>query len=281
MGVLNKLMRDRSAMICIIFLTLVVLAGIFAPWLAPHSPIDVNVKEKLAGISTTYPLGTDQLGRCIFSRLLYGIRTTVFIAFITMIVTIVIGTLIGGIAGLFRGKIDEIIMRVCDVFMSFPSEVMILAIIGMMGPGLTNIVIASIIAKWAWYTRMVRSIIIKYADKNYIQFARVSGFSRWHIFKKHIMPNTAGEISVLATLDAGSVILMISALSFLGLGVQAPTPEWGMMLNEAKNVMTIYPELMLAPGIAILVVVAAFNFLGDSLQDAFNVKRGKRGKRMR
>ncbi|CEI83212.1 peptide ABC transporter permease [Oceanobacillus oncorhynchi subsp. incaldanensis] len=281
MGGLNKLMRDRSAMICIIFLTLVVLAGIFAPWLAPHSPIDVNVKEKLAGISTTYPLGTDQLGRCIFSRLLYGIRTTVFIAFITMIVTIVIGTLIGGIAGLFRGKIDEIIMRICDVFMSFPSEVMILAIIGMMGPGLTNIVIASIIAKWAWYTRMVRSIIIKYADKNYIQFARVSGFSRWHIFKKHIMPNTVGEISVLATLDAGSVILMISALSFLGLGVQAPTPEWGMMLNEAKNVMTIYPELMLAPGIAILVVVAAFNFLGDSLQDAFNVKRGKRGKRMR
>ncbi|WP_339184202.1 nickel/cobalt ABC transporter permease [Oceanobacillus sp. FSL W7-1293] len=281
MGVLNKLMRDRSAMICIIFLTLVVLAGIFAPWLAPHSPIDVNVKEKLAGISTTYPLGTDQLGRCIFSRLLYGIRTTVFIAFITMIVTIVIGTLIGGIAGLFRGKIDEIIMRICDVFMSFPSEVMILAIIGMMGPGLTNIVIASIIAKWAWYTRMVRSIIIKYADKNYIQFARVSGFSRWHIFKKHIMPNAIGEISVLATLDAGSVILMISALSFLGLGVQAPTPEWGMMLNEAKNVMTIYPELMLAPGIAILVVVAAFNFLGDSLQDAFNVKRGKRGKRMR
>ncbi|WP_368901949.1 nickel/cobalt ABC transporter permease [Oceanobacillus oncorhynchi] len=281
MGVLNKLMRDRSAMICIIFLTLVVLAGIFAPWLAPHSPIDVNVKEKLAGISTTYPLGTDQLGRCIFSRLLYGIRTTVFIAFITMIVTIVIGTLIGGIAGLFRGKIDEIIMRICDVFMSFPSEVMILAIIGMMGPGLTNIVIASIIAKWAWYTRMVRSIIIKYADKNYIQFARVSGFSRWHIFKKHIMPNTVGEISVLATLDAGSVILMISALSFLGLGVQAPTPEWGMMLNEAKNVMTIYPELMLAPGIAILVVVAAFNFLGDSLQNAFNVKYGKRGKRMR
>lgn len=232
MGVLNKLMRDRSAMICIIFLTLVVLAGIFAPWLAPHSPIDVNVKEKLAGISTTYPLGTDQLGRCIFSRLLYGIRTTVFIAFITMIVTIVIGTLIGGIAGLFRGKIDEIIMRICDVFMSFPSEVMILAIIGMMGPGLTNIVIASIIAKWAWYTRMVRSIIIKYADKNYIQFARVSGFSRWHIFKKHIMPNAIGEISVLATLDAGSVILMISALSFLGLGVQAPTPGMG---NDVKR----------------------------------------------
>lgn len=252
------------------------MAGIFAPWIAPHSPIDVNVKEKLAGMSISYPLGTDQLGRCIFSRLLYGIRTTVFIAFITMAVTVLAGTLIGGIAGLFRGKIDEIIMRICDIFMSFPSEVMILAIIGMMGPGMTNIVVASIIAKWAWYTRMIRSIVIKYMDKNYIQFARVSGFSRWHIFKKHIVPNSIGEISVLATLDIGSVILMISGLSFLGLGVQAPTPEWGMMLNEAKDVMVIHPELMLPPGIAILAVVAAFNFLGDSLQDAFNVKRGKR-----
>ncbi|WP_194165531.1 nickel/cobalt ABC transporter permease [Oceanobacillus sp. CFH 90083] len=274
MEVLSKLMKDRFAMICIAFLVIVVLAGIFAPWIAPHSPIDVNVKEKLAGISTSYPLGADQLGRCIFSRLLYGVRTTVFIAFITMAVTVLIGTVLGAIAGVFRGKIDEIIMRVCDIFMSFPSEVMILAIIGMMGPGITNIVIASIIAKWAWYTRMIRSIVLKYTDKNYVQFARVSGFSRWHIFKKHIMPNTAGEIAVLATLDIGSVILMISALSFLGLGVQAPTPEWGMMLNEAKNVMIIRPELMLPPGIAILFVVAAFNFLGDSLQGAFNVKHG-------
>ncbi|MEK4300108.1 nickel/cobalt ABC transporter permease [Oceanobacillus sp. FSL W8-0428] len=276
MGTLNKLIQNRFAMICIIFLVTVVLTGFFAPWLTPHNPVDVNVKEKLAGISTTYPMGTDQLGRCILSRLLYGIRTTVLIAFITMAATIIIGTLIGGIAGLFRGKIDEIIMRICDIFMSFPSEVMILAIIGMMGPGITNIIIASIIAKWAWYTRMIRSIVIKYTDKNYIQFARVSGFSRWHIFRKHIMPNATGEIAVLATLDIGSVILMISALSFLGLGVQAPTPEWGMMLSEAKNVMIIHPGLMLPPGIAILFVVAAFNFLGDSLQDAYNVKHRKR-----
>ncbi|MDX8045830.1 nickel/cobalt ABC transporter permease [Gracilibacillus sp. S3-1-1] len=276
MGVLTKLRNDRSAMICIIFLLIVALAGIFAPWIAPNSPIDVNVKEKLVGISATYPLGTDQLGRCILSRLLYGIRTTVFIACIAMVVTIVIGVIIGGIAGIFRGKIDEFIMRVCDIFMSFPSEVMILAIVGVMGPGITNIVIASIIAKWAWYTRMIRSIVRKYSDTNYIQYARVSGFSRWHIARKHIFPSTAGEISVLATLDIGSVIIMISGLSFLGLGVQPPTAEWGMMLNEAKNVMTIHPALMLPPGIAILLVVAAFNFLGDSLQDAFNAKHGKR-----
>lgn len=275
MVLLNRLMKDHFAMICIVFLFIVILAGIFAPFIAPHSPTDIHIKEKFAGISKTYPLGTDQLGRCILSRLLFGIRTTVFLSFITMLITILVGTLLGGIAGIFRGKIDEIIMRLCDIFLSFPSEVMILAIIGMMGPGVFNIVIANIIAKWAWYTRLVRSIVMKYTDKNYIRFAKVAGCSRWHIVKKHIMPGTVGEISVLATLDIGSVILTISALSFLGLGVQAPTPEWGMMLNEAKNVMTVHPMQMLPPGIAILLVVAAFNFLGDSLQDAFNTKRGK------
>ncbi len=273
MGVINRLKNDRLAMVCLGFLFLVLLAGVFAPVIAPHSPIEMNVKEKFAGISMTYPLGTDQLGRCILSRLLYGIRITVFLSLLTMAMTILIGTLLGILAGLLRGKVDEVIMRICDVFLSFPSEVMILAIVGMMGPGLFNVVLANIIAKWAWYTRMVRTIVLKYTDKNYVRFAKVSGCSTGHIVKTHIIPGAAGEISVLATLDTGSVILIISALSFLGLGVQAPTAEWGMMLNEAKNVMIMYPYQMLAPGIAILLVVAAFNFLGDSLQDAFNTKR--------
>lgn len=274
MGVINRLKKDRLAMVCIGFLFLVILAGVFAPIIAPHSPIEMNVKEKFAGISMTYPLGTDQLGRCILSRLLYGIRTTVFTSLLTMVITILIGTLLGVIAGLSRGKVDELIMRSCDVFLSFPSEVMILAIVGIMGPGLFNVILSNIIAKWAWYTRMIRTIVIKYTDKNYIRFAKVSGCSTGHIVRTHILPGAAGEIAVLATLDSGSVILIFSALSFLGLGVQAPTAEWGMMLNEAKNVMIVHPYQMLAPGIAILLVVAAFNFVGDSLQDAFDTKRG-------
>lgn len=274
MGVINRLKKDRLAMVCIGFLFLVILAGVFAPIIAPHSPIEMNVKEKFAGISMTYPLGTDQLGRCILSRLLYGIRTTVFTSLLTMVITILIGTLLGVIAGLSRGKVDELIMRSCDVFLSFPSEVMILAIVGIMGPGLFNVILSNIIAKWAWYTRMIRTIVKKYTDKNYIRFAKVSGCSTGHIVRTHILPGAAGEIAVLATLDSGSVILIFSALSFLGLGVQAPTAEWGMMLNEAKNVMIVHPYQMLAPGIAILLVVAAFNFVGDSLQDAFDTKRG-------
>lgn len=152
MVIAKRLMKDRTAMICSLFLIVVILAGLFAPWIAPHNPLEMDVKEKLTGMNKEYLLGTDQLGRDVLSRLLYGIRTTVFVAIITMVITIVIGTIFGAIAGMLRGKTDEIIMRLCDIFMSFPSEVMILAIIGMMGPGITNIIIASIIAKWAWYT---------------------------------------------------------------------------------------------------------------------------------
>ncbi|CED93333.1 nickel/cobalt ABC transporter permease [Romboutsia ilealis] len=269
----DRFKKDKLGVLSLIVILSVCLAGILAPLIAPHDPTAVDIKSKLLGMSLAYPFGTDQLGRCVFSRLLYGIRTTVFLSLIAMVATIVIGTVLGMIAGLFRGWVDELIMRICDIMLSFPSEVMILAIVGILGSGISNIVIANIIAKWAWYTRMIRSIVIQYVDKNYIKFAKVSGCSNLHIIRKHLIPGTIGEIVVLATLDTGWVILNISALSFLGLGVQAPTPEWGMMLSEAKNIMTIYPQQMLPAGLAILVIVAAFNFLGDSLQEALNPKK--------
>ena len=269
----DRFKKDKLGVLSLIVILSVCLAGMLAPLIAPHDPTTVDIKSKLLGMSLAYPFGTDQLGRCVFSRLLYGIRTTVFLSLIAMVATIVIGTVLGMISGLFRGWVDELIMRICDIMLSFPSEVMILAIVGILGSGISNIVIANIIAKWAWYTRMIRSIVIQYVDKNYIKFAKVSGCSNLHIIRKHLIPGTIGEIVVLATLDTGWVILNISALSFLGLGVQAPTPEWGMMLSEAKNIMTIYPQQMLPAGLAILVIVAAFNFLGDSLQEALNPKK--------
>lgn len=268
----KNLKKDKIAMICMIILILIFVGGILAPIISPNNPVEVNIKAKFMTMSLKYPFGTDQLGRCVFSRILYGTRATVLFSLVAMALTIIIGTILGVMAGFFRGWVDEVIMRICDVMLSFPSEVMILAIVGILGPGLFNVILANVIAKWSWYTRMIRSIIIQYVDKNYIKFAKVSGCSIWHIVKKHLIPGAFGEIVVLATLDTGHVILNISALSFLGLGVQAPTPEWGMMLNEAKNIMTMYPMQMLAPGMAILIVVAAFNFLGDSLQEAFNPK---------
>ena len=268
----KRLKSDRLAVLCMILLLGVVLLGIFAPLIAPHDPLEPNIKFKFADNSLEYPLGTDQLGRCVLSRLLYGIKTTVVLSLLTMGATLFIGTFLGIIVGFSRGKVDEAIMRLCDVLLSFPSEVMILAIVGMLGPGLTNVVIANIAAKWAWYTRMIRSLVMEYRDKNYIRFAKVAGCSSSHIMRKHLLPGVLGDVIVLATLDTGWVILTISSLSFLGLGVQAPTPEWGMMLSEAKNIMTTHPAQMLPPGIAIMVVVAAFNFLGDSIRDALDPK---------
>ena len=186
--------------------------------------------------------------------------------------TITVGVLFGLLAGSFRGWIDEGLMRLCDVMLSFPSQVMILAIVGMLGVGIGNVVLANIIVKWAWYTRMIRSMVLKYNEKNYIIFSKATGSSKSFIIFKHLLPNVTPDIVILATLDTGWVILNLSALSFLGLGVQAPTAEWGAMLSEAQKVMTIHPEQMLAPGLAIMIVVAAFNLLGDSLRDALDPK---------
>jgi nickel transport system permease protein len=189
-----------------------------------------------------------------------------------MAITIVIGTIIGLISGYNRGKLDECIMRLCDIMLSFPSQVMILAIVGVLGVGIENVIIANIVVKWAWYSRMIRSSVIKYSRKNYILFSRTIGAPHFFIIRRHLLPNIMSELVLLATLDTGWVILNISALSFIGLGVQAPTAEWGLMLREAKNVMIQHPMQMVFPGIAILIVVAAFNMLGDCLRDILDPK---------
>jgi len=268
----QKLKQDKMAFLSLGLIVSIVVTGLFAPFLAPHDPLATNIKIKFAEASLSYPFGTDQLGRCILSRLIYGIRTTVFLSIVTMLLTITIGVSFGLIAGYLRGIVGEGILRFCDLLLSFPSEIMILAIVGMLGPGIGNVVMANIASKWAWYTRMIRSLVLEYSDENYIHFAKVAGYSNLYILCKHLFPAILGKVLVLATLDTGWVILNISALSFLGLGVQAPTPEWGMMLNEAKNIMTIRPSLMLAPGLAILIIVAACNFLGDSLRDTLDPK---------
>lgn len=270
--IIKRLSRDYLALGSLAVIGVTLLAGLLAPWLALHDPNQVDVLQKYAGPSLEYPLGADQLGRCIYSRLLYGVRTTVFLALLTMGATITVGVFFGLVAGSFRGWVDEGMMRLCDVMLSFPSQVMILAIVGMLGVGIGNVVLANILVKWAWYTRMIRSLVLKYSEKNYILFSRATGSSKRFILAEHLLPNAAPEIIILATLDTGWVILNLSALSFLGLGVQAPTAEWGAMLSEAQKVMTIHPEQMLAPGLAILILVAAFNLLGDSLRDALDLK---------
>ena len=275
MNITKQLINNKSALICLIIITTIVILGILAPYIAPYDPNKVRIVRKYATMSSQHWLGCDHLGRDILSRLLYGIRSTLFLSLLTMIITIVVGSLIGLISGYQRGKLDECIMRICDIMLSFPSQVMILAIVGVLGVGIENVIIANIVVKWAWYSRMIRSSVIKYSRKDYILFSRAIGAPHSFIICRHLLPNVMSELVVLATLDTGWVILNISALSFIGLGVQAPTAEWGLMLSEAKNVMTQHPMQMVFPGIAILIVVAAFNMLGDCLRDILDPKGQK------
>lgn len=272
MNLIKQVISNKTALVCLIIIITIIVLGILAPYIAPFDPNKVRIVRKYAAISSEHWLGCDHLGRDIFSRLLYGIRSTLFLSLLTMIITIIVGSIIGLISGYQRGKLDECIMRLCDIMLSFPSQVMILAIVGVLGVGIENIIIANIVVKWAWYSRMIRSSVIKYSRKNYILFSRAIGAPNSFIIFRHLLPNVMSEVVILATLDTGWVILNISALSFIGLGVQAPTAEWGLMLSEAKNVMTQHPMQMVYPGIAILIVVAAFNMLGDCLRDILDPK---------
>lgn len=269
---LKRLVKNPMAMGMLGIILTIALLGIFAPLVAPHDPYEGNILNKFAAFSWAYPLGTDNLGRCILSRLIYGIRPTLFLALITMVGTISLGALMGVLAGYFKGPVDEVIMRIVDVMLSFPSQIMIFAVVALMGADVRNVILANIFIKWAWYARMIRCNVIKYRSRNFILYSRCIGSRETFILRRHLLASIASELAVLATLDVGWAILNISTLSFLGLGVQAPTPEWGAMLSEAKNVMTTNPIQMIAPGVAIVVLIAAFNLLGDALRDALDPK---------
>lgn len=272
---LKRFLKNRMALMCVALIFILIIVGIFAPLIVPNDPYENNILNKFAPYSWKYPLGTDHLGRCVFSRMIYGIRPTLFLSLVTMIGTIGIGTLMGLLSGYFKGIVDNIIMRIVDVMLSFPSQIMILAVVALLGVDIRNVIIANVLIKWAWYARMIRTNVIKYTDKNFILFSRCIGSGERFILFRHMIPCIASEMAVLATLDIGWAILNISTLSFLGLGVQAPIPEWGAMLNEAKNVMTTNPIQMIAPGVAVVILVAAFNFLGDCLRDTFDPKEAE------
>ncbi|CAM4459760.1 staphylopine uptake ABC transporter permease subunit CntC [Paenibacillus tarimensis] len=272
MSMLRNIWKDKLAAISLSILAIVLTAGIFAPLFAPHDPNEVNMKLRYAASSWEYLLGNDHLGRCILSRLIYGIRPSVLWVLAALAGSVMLGTVVGFLAGFFRGKVDAVLMRVCDVMLSFPGYVMTLAIVGIMGVGLENILAAFILTKWAWFARVIRTSVLQYAESEYVRFAKAAGAGSFHIIRRHIIPVTASDVAVVSSSSFGSMILQISGFSFLGLGVQAPTAEWGMMLNEARAVMFSRPELMLAPGLTIIIVVSAINFLSDALQAALDPK---------
>ena len=269
---LQRFLHNKTAMITVAIVCLTALVGIFAPWIVPNDPYETDILNKFAGFSAKYPLGTDNLGRCILSRMIYGIRPTLGLAVLTMIGTIGLGALMGLLAGYFRGIPEEIIMRTVDVMLSFPSQIMVFAVVALLGINVQNVILANVFIKWAWYARMIRTGVMQHRDRNFVQFSRCVGTPERFILFRHLVPSIAADLAVLASLDVRWAIINISTLSFLGLGVQAPTPEWGAMLNEAKNVLTSNPTQMIVPGVAIVILVSAFNLMGDALRDVLDPK---------
>lgn len=269
---IHYLFKDRLAFLSLFIITSTLAAGLFAPWLAPNDPQEVHMELRFASASWEYLLGNDHLGRCVLSRLIYGIRPSVLWVLVTLAISAGIGTFIGMISGFFGGTIDALLMRVCDIMLSFPGYVMTLAIIGVLGVGLENILLAFVLMKWAWFARIMRTSVMQFSNAEYVKFSKALGVGSFKIIWKHIVPVSLPDIAVTSSSAFSSMILQLSGFSFLGLGVQAPQAEWGMMLSEARQVMFSRPELMLAPGITTIILVSAVNYLADALQVALDPK---------
>ena len=255
-------------MIGLIAVATLVLIGIFADQLAPNDPYKVNIVNKLAAPSHEYPLGTDQLGRCVLSRIILGTRTSLFSAIVVTAVILLIGVPLGIIAGYAGGFTDTIIMRMADIASTFPSSLLALAIVGIFGPSLKNLIYVFIFLWWAPFARIVRSQVIKIKEMEYIAAAEASGDTRLTIILRHILPNTLSSIIVYATLRIAAVITHIASFSFIGLGSQPPTADWGVMLNDGRQFIMTEPRMLLWPGLAIVITVFAFNLLGEGFNDA-------------
>jgi peptide/nickel transport system permease protein len=251
------------------------LIALTAPWISPYLPDTVDVTNRLQPPSSPHWLGTDALGRDVLTRLLYGSRVSLLTGFIVVLVGATFGTLIGGIAAFARGKVEEIIMRVTDLVLCFPPIILALAIAAALGIGTTNTIIAMLVVWWPKFSRLARSLVIVQRSQEYVEAAMVVGLSPSRTLIRHILPNAVGPLVVLVTLDVGNAIITFAGLSFLGLGVVPPTPEWGSMVAEGRELVAQW-WVASFPGLAILTIVLGFNFLGDGIRDWLDPKSRRR-----
>ena len=267
---LKILGKNRAAMIALGVLILISLSALFAAQVSPYDPNEVDILNQLQGPSAEHLLGTDLYGRDILSRIFWGGRVTLVVGLISVGIAATFGILLGLISGFYGGVTDAVIMRFIDILLAFPRILLALTIVGMLGTGLFNVMLAVGIASITGYARLVRGTVLSAKEQTYVEAARVIGCPDRRILAKHLLPNIIGPVIVLATLDVASAILAASSLSFLGLGVQPPTAEWGYMLNEGRNYLRTAPWITFFPGMAIAVSVLCINMLGDGLRDALD-----------
>ncbi|WP_029421001.1 nickel transporter permease [Alicyclobacillus macrosporangiidus] len=268
----KRLKRQRAAMVGGSLVALFIVIGLLAPVLAPYDPTAQDLSHHLQPASAQHWLGTDEAGRDELSRLLYGARISLTIGFFSVVSSLIVGALLGLVAGFFGGWADVLISRVFDVMLAFPSILLAIAIVAILGPGLFNALLAVAIINVPTYGRLIRSRVLSVKQEEYVLACRALGMSNARLLFRHVLPNSWAPLIVQATLGIGTAILDAAALGFLGLGAQPPSPEWGKMLSDAKDYISNAPWIVAAPGIAIALSVLGFNLFGDGLRDALDPK---------
>jgi peptide/nickel transport system permease protein len=265
--IIKSFRKNKLACIGVGYLTILLTVALFAPWISPYDPYAMHLDHILEGPSRMFLLGTDNLGRDLLSRLIYGTRTTLLASFIIVSITCCIGTVLGTLAGYYGGIIDDIIMRIVDILMGLPQMVVALGMIAVLGPSFTNILLLLSLLTWTDFARLARGGTISLKESEYVAAARAYGASTFRIIFKHIMPNNLAPIIVIYTLRMAYTILTLSGLSYLGFGIQPPTPDWGNIVSIGQQYILVSPWMAVFSGVAISMTILAFNFIGDGLRD--------------
>ncbi|MBX3050313.1 MAG: ABC transporter permease [Caldilineaceae bacterium] len=269
------LLKDPTMLFGLAMLVMFTFLALFAPILSPEDPIHQNISASLTAPGPDFLLGTDKLGRDILSRILFGARISLFVGLAVVGGAGLFGSAVGLFAGYTRGWADEVLMRVTDIFFAFPSLILAMAIAGALGPSLRNALIAVAVVSWPVYARLIRGQVLVLREQEFVQAARAIGAPSLRIVVRHLLPNTLAPLLVQASFDMGAVILSVAGLSFIGFGAQPPTPEWGVMISEGRNYITTQWWLTAVPAGAILLLVAAFNLIGDGLRDLLDPRLRK------
>lgn len=266
----RRLRRNRAAVVGAGVVLIFVLLAVLAPVLVPYNPIQGNLNDRLQSFSGIHWLGTDELGRDLLSRILYGARVSLQIQIVAVVLALIVGVLLGSLSGYLGGYVDSIIMRCMDILLAFPGIFLALGIIAALGPGLVNLMFAAGISSIPQFARIVRASILSLKEREFVEAALALGSGSNRVMFRHLLPNCLAPIIVQSTLRMATVLLTASGLSFLGLGVQPPTPEWGAMLSNARSYLIVAPHVATIPGLAIMVVVVGFNLFGDGLRDTLD-----------
>ncbi len=270
--VLRRALRNRNIKVGGAIVLLFTLMGVLAPFISPYDPTKGELRDSLLPPSPDHPFGTDQLGRDIFSRVVWGARTSLVVATASVFLAVVAGVVVGGLSAYLGGWVDEVITRAIDIMLAFPDILLALFVAAVVGPGLENVILAVALYNFPQFVRIMRGSALQVKEMEYVEAARAIGESSFNVFFRYLMPNALAPVIIHATLRTAASILTAAGLSFLGLGVQPPTPEWGQMMSDARTYLVTAPHVWVFPGIALFITVLGFNLFGDGLNDVLNPK---------